>query len=79
MKKADLNYQELRLLLQREGVIVSPSYSHADYIFTSFTMPHPLKRKLDTISKKYNVSRSKIVQMLIDKVDIDNFLNDYLD
>lgn len=76
MKKADLNAVEARLLLEREGVSISPSYTHKDYLYTSFTMPYPLKRKVDRISKKYNITRSKIVQMLIDTVDDDNFLNE---
>jgi hypothetical protein len=78
MKKSDLNSVEARLLLEREGISVGPSYHHKDYLFTSFTMPYPLKRKLDKLGRKFSLSRSKIIQMLIETADEENFVNDYL-
>lgn len=74
MKKKDLNTQELHALMRLQGVEVRPSYHHDDYMFTSFTVPYPLKNKLDRIKKKTGLSRSKILQMLINKVDEDNLL-----
>ena len=77
MKNCDLNSQELRLLLKAQGFSVTPSYSHKDYIFTSFTMPYKLKAKLDRMCKKHEVSRSKIVQMLISMINEDDLLKEY--
>lgn len=75
MPKYDVNLADLKLQLKAQGVKVGPQYHHKDYMFTSFTMPYPLKKKLDRIQKKYKISRSKIVQLLIDRVDVDDFLN----
>lgn len=73
MKKSDLTWQEAKWLLKKEGITVRPAYVHDDYIFTSFTMPHPLKSKLDRICKKQKLTRSKIIQMLLDQVSETNF------
>lgn len=73
MKKSDLTAQEARWLLKKEGITVRPAYVHDDYMYTSFTMPYPLKNKLDRISKREGLTRSKVVQMLIDQVDEANF------
>lgn len=77
MKKSDLTTQELRLLMEAQGVTVRPSYKHSDYMFTSFTVPYPLKAKLDRLQSKYKLSRSKIIQMMIHKADEETFLKDY--
>lgn len=77
MKKSDLTSQEMRLLMEVQGVTVRPSYKHSDYMFTSFTVPYPLKSKLDRLQRKYKLSRSKIIQMMIHKADEDTFLKDY--
>ncbi len=74
MKKKDLNRQELFALMKLQGVEVRPSYKHSDYMFTSFTMPYPLKNKLDRVSKKTGLTRSKLVQMLINNIDEDDLL-----
>lgn len=76
MKKSDMTTQEVKLLLKRQGIEIRPSYCHDDYMYTSFTMPYPLKHKVDRISKRYNISRSKVVQMLIDSISEKDFLND---
>lgn len=73
MKKADLTAQEARWLLKKEGITVRPAYCHSDYVFTSVTMPYPLKNKLNRISKREGLSRSKVIQMLLDQVDEKNF------
>jgi hypothetical protein len=75
MKKSDITYQEVKMLLKREGITVRPTYKHDDYLFTSFTMPWPLKNKLDRIGKRFELSRSKVVQLLIDGCDEMDFLN----
>lgn len=77
MKKSDLTTQELRLLMQSQGVSIRPSYQHKDYVFSSFTTPYPLKNKLDRLQRKYKLSRSKIIQMMIHKADEETFLKDY--
>lgn len=77
MKKTDLNYQELRMLLKSQNVTIRPAYKHKDYIFTSFTMPYALKLKLDRMQRKHEISRSKIVQMLISMADEESLLRDY--
>ena len=77
MKKADLNIQEVKWLLKQQGVKVRPSYVHDDYIFTSFTMPHPLKKKLDKICEVNGLTRSKLVQLLIDACPLED-LAEYL-
>lgn len=74
MPKYDLTNKEMKMLMEMQGIKVRPSYCHDDYLFTSFTMPYPLKNKLDKISKKYGLTRSKVVQLLIEDVEVDNFL-----
>ena len=78
MKKKDLNYQELKFILKGQGIDVRPSYTHDDYIFTSFTMPYPLKNKIDRVCKKYGITRSKFIQLLVDSADEKDLLK-YLD
>jgi hypothetical protein len=72
MKKQDLTTQEINFLLRSQGITVRPSYMHSDYMFTSFTMPYPLKAKLDRISKKNGLSRSRLIQMLLENCPEDN-------
>lgn len=68
-----MNTQELKWLAKQNGINVQPTYVHDDYIFTSFTMPHPLKRKLDKIAKRQGLSRSKVIQLLLEYSDDKNF------
>lgn len=67
MKKKVLKMtrSEFKAMMIKSGIEIKPSYKHEDYLFTSFTMPYPLKDKLDRLSKKYGVSRSGMVQLLI--------------
>ena len=74
MPKYDVNLVDLKLQMKAQGIKVGPAYVHKDYIFTSFTMPHPLKSKLDRVGRKYSISRSKIVQLLIESIDEEKFL-----
>lgn len=67
-KKTVVTRNELKALLERIGVEYKPTYKHEDYMFTSFTMPYPLKHKLDRLCKRFGVSRSGFVQLLIDNV-----------
>lgn len=66
MKKSDLNTQELKWLLTQQEITIKPTYMHDDYITTPFRMPYPVKDKLDRIAKKNGLSRSRIIQMLIE-------------
>jgi len=74
MKNKDLTTQEVRFLLKSQGIKVRPSYCHDDYMWTSFTMPYPLKNKLNRICKRTGVTRSRIVQMFLERVDEKNLL-----
>ena len=74
MKKHDITVQELKASLKLQGISVRPSYHHKDYMFTSFTMPYPLKNKLNRISKQAGLSRSKVVQLLLEQVDENKLL-----
>ena len=74
MKKYNLTTQEMKFLLKMQGIEVKPSYCHSDYMYTSFTMPYPLKQKLERIQKKTGLTRSRIVQMLLENVDENNLL-----
>ena len=69
MKNYDLTKTELKILLKKENVKIRPSYCHDKYILTSITMPYPVKRKLDTVTKKLGVSRSGFVAMLIENYE----------
>lgn len=60
---------DAKMFLHAKGLKVKPSYHHEDYLFTSFTMPYPLKDKLDRVAKRFGMSRSGFVQMLIDKYE----------
>ena len=64
-RRKEINNAEAKIILHQEGFKIKPSYCHDDYMFTSFTMPYDLKDKLDRISKRYGVTRSGFVQMLI--------------
>lgn len=75
MKPYDMSMEELKYNLKEQGVVIRPSYCHGDYMFTSFTMPYPLKDKLDRIQKRFGISRSKIVQMLLENVDEKDFFS----
>lgn len=74
MSKYDISIQELKATMKLQGVKVKPNYHHDDYLFTSFTMPYPLKNKLDRVCRKSSLSRSKIVQMLINNIDENDIL-----
>ncbi len=67
-KAAQISKQELQVILQANNLTLKPQYHKEDYIFTSFTMPWPLKRKLDRLAKKNKMTRSGLVQFLIDRV-----------
>lgn len=73
MSKNFIDPKELEYNLKQQGITVKKSYHHEDYQFTSVTMPYPLMNKFRRIAKKYNISRSKTIQMLIDNVDENNF------
>lgn len=78
MPKYNLTMQELKLILKQEGIKVRPSYCHDDYMLTSFSMPYPLKDKLDNISKRYGLTRSKVVQLLLESVNSNTFIEDII-
>lgn len=67
--KEYISLDEIKFILKQDGVEIRPSYKHEDYMFTSFTMPYPLKNKLDRIAKKYELSRSKVVQLLLSSIN----------
>lgn len=75
-RRYDMSAKEVKLLMKLQGVEVRPSYKHDDYMFTSFTMPYPLKDKLDRIAKKLDISRSYLVQRLISNLDEDNLIEE---
>lgn len=64
-RRKEINTTHAKIFLHQKGFKIKPSYHHEDYIFTSFTMPWDIKDKLDRVAKKYSVSRSGLVQMLI--------------
>lgn len=68
-KRIELTKLELEQMLIQNNIKIKPSYHHEDYMFTSFTMPYPLKQKLDRISKKMGVTRSKLIQLLINNLE----------
>jgi hypothetical protein len=74
MKKSDLTSQEVRWLLAKQGISVRPAYVTDNYVFTSISLPHPLKRKLDRLQRREKLTRSRIVQMLLERVNEDNLL-----
>lgn len=75
-RKYDMSSKEVKLLLKLQGIEVRPSYKHDDYMFTSFTMPYPLKDKLDRICEKLDISRSFLIQRLIDNLDEQNLFTE---
>jgi len=66
-QKMSLN--ELKVLAKNHNIDIKPNYCHDDYMFTSFCLPYPLKDKLDRLKKKFGLSRSAVVQMLIDSIE----------
>lgn len=67
MSKFDLTTAQLKEELKRSGVKINPSYMHKDYITPSFSMPYPVKNKLDEMTKFIGCTRSSFVSALIIK------------
>lgn len=68
-KPLQLNKDELNVMLRKMNIEVKPSYCHDDYMFTSFTMPYPTKAKLDRLSKRFGLTRSATVRLLIEMIE----------
>jgi hypothetical protein len=68
-KQFKMTRLELKQFLIQNNIKIRPQYKHDDYMFTSFTMPYPLKDKLGRLCKKYDCSRSALIQMLIDNLE----------
>lgn len=68
-KKFEMTRMELKQFLIQNNIKVRPSYKHDDYMFTSFTMPYPLMDKLKRLCKKYDCTRSGLIQMLVDNLE----------
>lgn len=64
-----INKDELKVLLKRMNIELQPSYHHEDYMFTSFAMPYPYKKKLDRLSKKFGLTRSATFRLLLDMIE----------
>ena len=63
--KFKMSMSELKVWLHKNNIEVRPSYCHDDYRLTSISMPYPVKDKLDFLAKKYNMTRSSLVCLLI--------------
>lgn len=67
-KPISLNKQELKVLLKANNIVIKPSYKHEDYILSSVSLPYPIKNKLNRLSKKFNISQSSVIRMLLESV-----------
>lgn len=68
LKRYDMTLDELKTTLAVQGVKVRPSYCHDDYRTATFSFPYPIMDKLTAASIKYDVSKSKIIRLLIDNM-----------
>ncbi len=61
----NMNMQELKAFLEKNGIVVDKKYKHSQYKFTSFNLKYEAKDKLDRLAKKYGTSRSGFVRLMI--------------
>lgn len=67
-KPQEISREELKVILATNGLKLRPQYKKEDYMFTSFTMPYTVKRKLDRLCKQHDMTRSALVRFLIEQV-----------
>ena len=70
VKKQVMSAEEVKLFLELNNIEKQKAYSHDDYMYTSFTMLHHHKVKLDKLSKKYNMTRSAFFRLMLDNVKL---------
>lgn len=64
-RRKEINPAAAKIILHEKGFKIKPSYCHEDYMLTSLSIPYDLKDKLDRVSRKYGISRSGFIQMLV--------------
>jgi hypothetical protein len=64
-RRKELILPQAKIYLHNKGIKIKPSYHHEDYVCTSLAMPYDLKDKLDALCKKYNITRSGFIQLLV--------------
>lgn len=69
MKMQKITEKELVEILKENNIVIRPSYKHEDYVFQTASLPYPVKSKLDRLSRKFGVSRSSIIRLLIESVE----------
>lgn len=64
-----IDIDELKYNLKQSGIKIKPKYCHEDYRLNSYSCPYPLANKLTRISNRYEISKSKIIQLFLEKID----------
>lgn len=59
--------QRAKMILAQKGLKVKKSYTHENYICTSLAVPYPIKNKIDRICKKHGLTRSGLIQLLVEE------------
>lgn len=69
MGRKTMDLGEVKAKLRAEATRPKASYG-----YVGVTMPNELLAKIDLMTKRYDINRSKLMQLLVDHADAENFL-----